>query len=802
MLRLYSLVGGVVVAVAVLASVGGVAPDAGAGATPAVEPVPSLTPVATARLWEALVRRPGRHRFATADCRPVRAVFYAPTDWRRLATKLAATSSPCAHYYISVPPVADKSQPRADEAWRIRALGPSFHALAEINVTGWTSWVTNTGNSWYEAGVEARRRMAAAGYDVGAGDRWALNELSTAVRAGTGNARANMRSFLRGLYEGDGTSLARGVVFTTGIGQSTGELSVYQARLQEWYEDAAFWSELSGVTSDWSQEVYGDVRRYADPGASREARRDALNEYLQHQVALATAAPPSASAARSLLGAVYAPLANAAWQYEAAFGWTNVPGELMQDYVSAQTYALRAAGTGGFGFAWSPNNLTGMTDFPAQTGFLLDRLAAAIADSDETAEGACGTDWCGQSLEGAAITTSWRSFATWSPSRLAFTTPPQTLAPATMSAPISAQLQTSTGVAYTAGMSLPVDLASTSSTAELATDPAGPWAPTVITTIPSGASTVTFYVRDASSGSSTMTATAAGKTAGTQPLTVAAQPEPPPPPPTGGGGGGSMQPDVGVTVSAPKTSFVPSETAEVTVLVSNKEIAAATGLRTEITLPSDATLLGPPAFERGSGCTGTSTLDCNLDYLPADTTTVVRFSMDVGTPGAKTVGARVSATGGDRNVQDNSGSVTLQVVASVATPSAASATRAATKGVTRNGTNSPNVLTGTARADTLKGHGGNDRLTGRAGNDRLLGGLGNDRLDGGAGSDRLLGGAGNDRLFGGAGRDVLDGGGGNDTITAADKSRDTIRCGAGRDVVLADRRDVVARDCEYVRTAR
>ena len=80
---------------------------------------------------------------------------------------------------------ADKTQPRADQAWRIRALGPAFHALAEINVTGWTAWVATTGSSWYAAGVEARRRMAAAGYDVAAGDTWALNELSSAVRQGT-----------------------------------------------------------------------------------------------------------------------------------------------------------------------------------------------------------------------------------------------------------------------------------------------------------------------------------------------------------------------------------------------------------------------------------------------------------------------------------------------------------------------------------------------------------------------------------------------------------------------------------------
>ena len=187
--------------------------------------------------------------------------------------------------------------------------------------------------------------MAATGYDVVAGDTWALNELSSAVRQGTGNARANMRAFLNGLYDGDGTlPPARGTVFVAGIGQATADLSLYQARLQDWYEDSAFWSDLGRFASDWSQELYGDIRHYAVPGATREARRDLLNEYLQHQSVLAGVAPSSADAARGFLRDFYSPLANAAWRYDAAFGWTDVPVELMQDYVSAQTYAHALCG--------------------------------------------------------------------------------------------------------------------------------------------------------------------------------------------------------------------------------------------------------------------------------------------------------------------------------------------------------------------------------------------------------------------------------------------------------------------------
>jgi Ca2+-binding RTX toxin-like protein len=127
------------------------------------------------------------------------------------------------------------------------------------------------------------------------------------------------------------------------------------------------------------------------------------------------------------------------------------------------------------------------------------------------------------------------------------------------------------------------------------------------------------------------------------------------------------------------------------------------------------------------------------------------------------------------------------------------------------------VFNGGAGNDTLNGAGGNDRLLGGRGNDRLFGGLGidtllggagndvedggagNDRLSGDAGNDRLAGGVGNDRLNGGAGRDRLNGGTGNDTINSHDRrAGDTVSCGKGKDVVVADKKDKVSRDCERV----
>ena len=118
--------------------------------------------------------------------------------------------------------------------------------LAEINFTGWSNWVTANNSTFYEAGLEARRRMAANGFDVPSGDTWALNELSSAVRKNTGIARQKARDLLRGLYSGDGTvPQVKGVAFDIGIDQATGDLAPYKVTLQDWYADGAFWQDMS-----------------------------------------------------------------------------------------------------------------------------------------------------------------------------------------------------------------------------------------------------------------------------------------------------------------------------------------------------------------------------------------------------------------------------------------------------------------------------------------------------------------------------------------------------------------------------
>jgi hypothetical protein len=533
----------VAVALAVLSVTGMARAGAAASGKPrgyVPGPVASLEPAATAKLWRKLVATRDQRSHRAADCRPLRAVFWAATDYLRLATKLAASASPCAQYYISVPPiVGNKTQVRPDAAWRIRALGSNFHALAEIQFTAWSNWVASTGSSWYTAGVTARERMAVAGYDVTKGDTWVVNELSTAVRRGTGNARANIRELLRGLYDGDGAHPTRGAALTVGVGQQTVDVSLYQTNLQNWFADSAFWSDMSKYVSDWSQEVYGDIRYYAVPGAPLATRRDYLNDYLQHELLLAQAAPPAIEPAKSYMASAYSPLANAAWERESGYGWTLVPFDQMEAYVSAQVYALRNFSSANgeaqdhWGFAWAPRNGTGHSpsEFAAQSGAILDRLAAAIRDSAETLDpedpgsGACGPPGqnvsCVGEVEPSRFNDAWKSFRTWTQPSLTFATAPQTIPAGTASAAMSVSLLNARGQPQSALTPLTVTVTSSSPAGTFSTSPTGPWSPTLSLTIAAGTSTSpSFYYLDPRAGAQTLTASAAGVTSATQTITV------------------------------------------------------------------------------------------------------------------------------------------------------------------------------------------------------------------------------------------------------------------------------------------
>jgi Ca2+-binding RTX toxin-like protein len=150
--------------------------------------------------------------------------------------------------------------------------------------------------------------------------------------------------------------------------------------------------------------------------------------------------------------------------------------------------------------------------------------------------------------------------------------------------------------------------------------------------------------------------------------------------------------------------------------------------------------------------------------------------------------------------------------------------------VNKIGTNGSDRLVGTNGDDNLLGLGGDDRIFSLAGNDNLLGGPGKDFVFGGTaccaprgGEKNLLGGSGNDILQGGTGSDItvagegndlyvdgddfadqaidiISGGAGTDVINVPNRpaSKDIVVCGDGYDVVVADRKDMIAPNCEKV----
>src|SRR5688500_4077197 len=297
--------------------------------------------------------------------------------------------------------------------------------LPEIHWATWHQWVKTTGASWYDAGVEARRRMAAAGYDPASGDSWAINEFPSSVRRDLGTAREDARRFVLGLYEGDGRPM-QGAVFVIGVMHGTHNASRYKATLKSWLADTPFWRDMARAVRFWGQEVYADARRWGVSGASPALRREQLNDFLQHASRLGSVAPSDYGAARAFLSRTHTPIANAGWQWPVGLGWTMLTGDQMRHFVSSQTQALRShaatrPGPDRFGFAWAPNNELGLPQaaFIAETGLLLDRLGSALSASGSVLAGpqdACdssGVDWCRADVGGAEFTNAWQIFSAW-----------------------------------------------------------------------------------------------------------------------------------------------------------------------------------------------------------------------------------------------------------------------------------------------------------------------------------------------------------------------------------------------------
>src|SRR5262249_19581513 len=120
-----------------------------------------------------------------------------------------------------------------------------------------------------------------------------------------------------------------------------------------------------------------------------------------------------------------------------------------------------------------------------------------------------------------------------------------------------------------------------------------------------------------------------------------------------------------------------------------------------INLPSGLALVGPPTYERGSGCTGQSVLTCNLDFLQPNAPTHVTFSVRAVSTGDQQVSASISASEQDANPADNAAGLTI-AVASPPTPTAVVPARTKPKPKIARATQHADRIVGTRGPDTLR----------------------------------------------------------------------------------------------------
>ena len=101
------------------------------------------------------------------------------------------------------------------------------------------------------------------------------------------------------------------------------------------------------------------------------------------------------------------------------------------------------------------------------------------------------------------------------------------------------------------------------------------------------------------------------------------------------------------TLTASTPVGLPGDEVDFTALVMNPQPSDAHDALLHIELSPGLRLLGPPAVERGPGCTGTSTVTCNLDFIVAQQTTPVHFAARVlaGAADVETVSAWSTSNG-------------------------------------------------------------------------------------------------------------------------------------------------------------
>lgn len=416
-------------------------------------PGAAVLPSAVAALEQARAAAPALADDLPPWCRlHAEAVFWTANDWPLLSEALAADPSPCADYYVSIPPQsADHTLLRGAQDDLLRALGPQIHPVAEMTLgtpSGWDHWVhAAPGRTWFDAGVEFRRRMAVAGYRFDLGETWLLNEFDRSTRRDEQPySRDAMRELVRGLYDAGGTLPPVQGIVEIGIAythQNIPDVGGYKDELKSWLQDSEFWEAVAPAIKILTKETYPDARFWGVAGSSRHERTEHLSQYMEHLNNLVESGPRSLSDVQMFIRSTFMPLGSATWPafgpdpftppFCCGHGWTMIPLEEMLHLISEQVYAVRhyagshpqGAPAGRLGFSWQPTNnfMLPPAEWLAARKALAARIASAIhyayREGGASAEGACSppsssADWCtGGDVAGAAFDPRWATFDSW-----------------------------------------------------------------------------------------------------------------------------------------------------------------------------------------------------------------------------------------------------------------------------------------------------------------------------------------------------------------------------------------------------
>jgi hypothetical protein len=128
-----------------------------------------------------------------------------------------------------------------------------------------------------------------------------------------------------------------------------------------------------------------------------------------------------------------------------------------------------------------------------------------------------------------------------------------------------------------------------------------------------------------------------------------------------------------ISMTAKFPAIAPGDADDVTVVIGNTAIQGTSDAVVTIHLPPTMTLVGPPAVDRGRGCSGAATITCDLDFFPAALTLPIRFSVRASAVGKQELTAEVVPAESDADATDNHVSLSIDVITPAVPPQASPA---------------------------------------------------------------------------------------------------------------------------------